>query len=106
MATKRPALTKAEFISKLVAAGVREETANFVWDEAVYHYTEPLKPDPSDFWEGTMRIDPEDLEDITAKFWNEHGWVEPSPQNPVVLPANPSLLEFAKWLDLQRKLHQ
>jgi hypothetical protein len=106
MAANRAALTKADFISNLVAAGVQEQTASFVWDAAIYYYSEPLRPDPSDRWEGTMRIDPEDLEDVTANFWKQRGWVEPSPKNPVVLPDDPTLLEFAQWLDRQRLLQQ
>jgi hypothetical protein len=106
MAAERGALSKPEFVSQMVAAGVRAGTATFVWDEAEYFYREPLKPDPSDRWEGTMNVDPEDLEDIAAKFWKQQGWEEPTPEEPVILPSDPSLLEFAQWLDRQRQVQQ
>ena len=106
MATDRDPLSEDEFISQMVAAGVRVETAKFVWHEVVLYYSKPLQPDPADRWERTMRIDPEDLEDITARFWKQQGWAEPSPSDPVVLPPDPMLLEFALWLDSQRQLQQ
>jgi hypothetical protein len=90
----------------MVAAGVRDETAKFVWQEAVFYYSKPLQPDPADRWQGMMRIDPEDLEDITARFWKQQGWAEPSPSNPAVLPADPMLLEYALWLDTHRQLQK
>jgi hypothetical protein len=106
MAAERGVLTESDFISRLVASGIREDTAKFVWDEAAVYYFEPLKPDPGDRWEGLMKIDPEDLEDVTAKFWKQQGWAEPSPKDPVILPSDPTLLEYAQWLDAQRQLHQ
>jgi hypothetical protein len=106
MAAESSALSESEFISQMAAAGVRAETARFVWDEAVFYYYEPLKPDPNDRWEGTMRIDPEDLEDVTARFWKQQGWAEPTRKDPVVLPGDPTLLEFASWLDRQRQLQE
>ena len=86
----------------MVAAGVWNDTAKFVWQEARDYYFEPLQPDPLDRWEGMLRIDPDDLEDVTARFWKLQGWAEPSPSDPVVLPADPTLLEYAVWLDSQR----
>ena len=72
----------------------------------MYFYLEPLQPDPGDRWESAMNVDPEDLEDITAKFWKQQGWEEPELDEPVILPRDPSLLEFAQWLDRQRQLQQ
>ena len=104
MAAERTPLSEAEFIARMVGAGVQAETAKFVRDEAANYYFEPLTPDPNDRWEGTMRIDPDDLEDVTAKFWKQQGWMKPTPKNPVVLPGDSSLLEYALWLDGQRQL--
>jgi hypothetical protein len=104
MAAERVGLSESDFISLLVAAGVRTDSAEFVRNEAAGYYFQPLKPDPNDNWEGTMRFDPEDLEDITAKFWKQQGWVEPSCKDPVVLPSDPTLLQYALWLDEQRIL--
>ena len=105
MAAGRVTLSTYEFMSRMADAGLRNDTASFVWNEVVSYYFEPLKPDPSDRWEGTMRIDPEDLEDITAKFWKLNRWIEPSCDDPVMLPNDPSLVEYARWLDSQRQLH-
>jgi hypothetical protein len=106
MAAERGPLSEAEFISRMIAAGVREETAKFVLREASRYYFEPLKPDPDDRWEGTMRIDPEDLEDVTAKYWREQGWAEPTRKDPVMIPSDPTLLEFGQWLELQRQFQE
>jgi hypothetical protein len=106
MAADRTALTEAEFISQMAAKGVRADTAKFVWNEAVYYYIEPLKPDPKDRWQGTMRIDSEDLEDVTAKFWKQQAWVEPPREAPVIVPEDPTLFEYAAWLDGQRQLQE
>ena len=99
MAAERVPLSESEFISQLVADGVHADTAKFVWVEASYYYFEALTPYPDDRWEGTIHVDSEDLEDITAKFWKQQGWIEPSPKDPVILPSNPTLLEFGQWLD-------
>jgi len=106
LAAERRALSQTEFIYQMSAEGVLAETAKFVWREVVSYYFEPLKPDPGDHWETTMRIDPEDLEDITAKFWKQQGWIEPDRANPVVLPCDPTLLQYAMWLDEQRQRQQ
>jgi hypothetical protein len=106
MAAEREALSEFEFISRVAVTGVRADTAKFVWDEAVSYYYDPLKPDPNDRWEATMRIDPADLEDITSKFWKQQGWREPNPKDPIVLPSDPTLLEYALWLDQQRQLQE
>jgi hypothetical protein len=103
LAAERASLSESEFTSELVAAGVAEETARFVWNESVRYYFEPLKPDPNDYWESTMRIDPEDLDDITARFWKLQGWMEPSRKDPVMIPSDPTLLQYAQWLDRQRR---
>jgi hypothetical protein len=105
MAAEREALSESEFVAQMEAAGVRGDTADFIWTNAVHYYSEPLKPDPNDRWETTMRIDEEELEDIAGNFWHEQGWPEPSPKEPVALPSDPTLLEFALWLDEQRRLH-
>lgn len=104
MAAERPNLSESKFVSEMVAEGVRADTAKFVWDEAARYYFEPLKPDPSDRWKGTMRIDPEDLEDITAKFWKREDLVEPTRTDPIGVPSDPTLLDYALWLDRQRQL--
>ena len=105
LAAERNPLSEAEFVSRMVEMGVAPETAEFVLDVAGPYYFEPLKPDPQDRWEGTMRIDPEDLEDITAKYWKQQQrWPEPSRKDPAMIPSDPSLLEYALWLDRQRQL--
>ena len=106
LARARDALSKSDFVSRMVEAGVRENTAIFIWEEALRYYFEPLKPDPADHWVGTMRIDPEDLEDVTRKFWKREGWVEPTRKDPVIIPTDPTLLEYAQWLDQQRQLQK
>ena len=106
MAAQRNPLSESEFISQMIVTGVRQETAKFVWDEAAAYYIEPLRPDPSDHWEATMRIDPGDLEDVTARFWQQQGWEEPSRKDPVILPNDPTLQGYALWLDQQRQVQK
>jgi hypothetical protein len=102
MACERGSVREPEFISKMAAEGARSETAKFVRDEAIPYYFAPLTPDPSDRWESTLRADPWDLEDITAKFWEQQGWAEPPTKDPVTVPSDPTLLQYALWLDRQR----
>jgi hypothetical protein len=105
LAKGRRALSKYEFISRMAASGVRNDTASFVWTEVTRYYFDPLKPDPSDHWESTIHVDPGDLEEITAKFWKLHRWIEPPRDDPVILSNDPSLLEYGRWLDNQRQFH-
>ena len=106
MARKRHSITETQFTDELIAAGASPQVAAFVWSEVQPYYFKPLTPAPNDRWESTMRIDPEDLSDITEKYWKEQSWEQPATENPVQLPADPSLLEYALWLDDQRKFHQ
>ncbi len=98
---RRSPLTKNDFISAMMKQGIRSSTAEFVWDQASSYYFAPLAPDPSDRWEGTMKIDPGDLEDLAANFWSLMKHPMPKNDDPVILPKDPSLLELASWLDSQ-----
>ena len=100
----RSSIGEDEFLGRMTAAGVSWDIAKFVLSEASFYYFTPLKPDPADRWESTMRIDPEELGDITEKFWKQQCWDDPSPEDPIPLPNDPSLLEYARWLEDQRRL--
>ena len=106
MAATRTTLSKTDFVQHLVVEGVSPDIAEFVWKEASFYYFEPLQPDPGDRWETTLRIDPIDLEEITEKFWKSQAWQLPSHTNPISVPADPSLSEYAAWLEVQRSLHK
>jgi hypothetical protein len=106
MAAHRVAFDEDAFVGALVAMGVDDDIAGFVWSEMAPYYSEPLKPDPNDRWESTMRIDPGDLEDMTARFWKSQPWPKPTRKNPVMIPQDPSLSEYAQWLQGQRSLHK
>jgi len=87
-------------------ASVSESTATAVYDLAVFYYPEGLIPYAEDRWTGTLHIDPEDLEDFAAEWWERNNWPKPSPADPVVLPTDPSLVELARWLDSTKALQQ
>ena len=106
MAANRVALDEDAFAEALALSGVDDDIARFVWSESRPYYVDPLRPEPADRWEATMRIDPEDLEDITAKFWKSQPWPEPTRKSPVMIPQDPSLSEYAQWLQSQRSLHK
>jgi hypothetical protein len=89
----------------MTSSGVSSDIAKFVLTEASFYYFAPLNPEPEDRWESTMRIDPDDLGDITEKFWKQQGWEDPSAEDPVQLPNDPTLLEYALWLEDRRRLH-
>jgi hypothetical protein len=102
MASSRNAVTGDQFVAELRRAGIDEDIGRFIYAEMGSYYFEPLRPDPSDRWFGTLRIDAEDLEDLTAKFWKTQGWPPPPRKNPVVVPEDPTLLEYGRWLQSQR----
>ena len=105
IAQRRAAVSKSEFQDRLQLAGVSSEVAEFVWSEVQPYYFKPLTPDPSDRWESTMRIDPQDLRDISERFWRKQDWEDPTLDNPARLPRDPSLLEYALWLESQGAMH-
>jgi hypothetical protein len=85
---------------------VSAAAAAAVHDFAQFYYPDGLTPYPEDRWVETLHIHPEDLEDFAAEWWERNNWPEPSPADPVVVPADPSLLELARWLDSTKTVHQ
>ena len=61
-------MNATQFAALLVAAGVHEHVAHFVWDEFQPYYFRPLTPHPEDRPIGEFRIDPDDLSDIVTAF--------------------------------------
>jgi hypothetical protein len=83
----------------VVATGVSDDCAAAVYELAKFYYPKNLTPYPEDRWTATLGVDPEDLEDFAAEWWERNKWPKPSPADPVVIPADPSLIELATWLD-------
>jgi hypothetical protein len=84
---------------------VSTDVAEFVWTEVQPYYGSGLAPDPSDRWQSTLRVDPLDLIDIADRLWRKQGWGEPDYRQYPVLDADTSLLEFARWLQVQQSDH-
>jgi hypothetical protein len=98
-ASERMPMSKEDFVAELEGLGVSSAAATEVWDFAAFYYPSALTPYPHDRATSDLRIDPEDLEDAAAEWWTKKGWKQPTLDDPVVLPADPSLADFARWLD-------
>ena len=98
-AKSRPATTWDQLKAELLKAGVSTRTADFVCNEFAPYYRYGLTPYPEDQLFSTLRIDPSDVEDTVEKYWTLRGWTLPSPTEPQVVPADPSLQGFAIWLE-------
>lgn len=84
----------------MVANGITEPVAEFVWDALGPYYGEgDILPHPDDDLTDDANIDPEDVEDIVADFFRRFSLPEPTKQQPEVIPASMSLLNFAHYLD-------
>lgn len=99
LARSRPPIEPDEFIARLARGGVSEPTAAFVLESFAPYYQSRLTPEPDDHVTSTMRIDPEDMEDIAAAYWERFDIPPPSSADPVLLPDDPSLVAFGLWLD-------
>jgi hypothetical protein len=98
-AKSRPPTTWDELKAELLRTGVSTQTANFVSEEFAPYYRYGLTPYPEDQVFSTLRIDPGDVEDTVERYWTLRGWDLPSPVEPKLVPADPTLLEFAIWLE-------
>jgi hypothetical protein len=105
MAAGRAALEETGFVARLADCGVDEGIARSVWTKSIFYYFQPLKPDPNDRWVSTMAIDPEDLEGNMRESWESQSWREPKRKNSVLIPGDPRLIEYARWLQSQRSEH-
>lgn len=105
LAAKRAGITPSALIDGLVADGITEAVAEFVWDALGIYYAEgDLLPHPDDDLTDDAGIDPEDIEDIVALFFRQFSLREPTKQKPETIPAPLRIAGFARYLD--RKLQE
>ena len=84
---------------EIVGAGASEQTAEFLQKEFAPYYRYGLTPYPEDQLFSTLNIDPGDVEDAVESYWKLRGWNQPSPTEPKLVPSDPSLADFALWLE-------
>ncbi|PSO11183.1 hypothetical protein FB595_10157 [Sphingobium sp. AEW010] len=86
-------------IDWLINEGVGEPVAEFIWDALSPYYGDGDNlPHPNDDLIEDAGIDPEDLEDIVAKFFQEGGLSEPTASNPEHIPQDMSICDFGHYL--------
>jgi hypothetical protein len=98
-AKSRPPTTWDQLKAELLRAGASAQTADFVCKEFAPHYRYGLTPYPEDQLFSTLGTDPGDVEDAVEQYWKIRGWELPSPTEPKLVPGDPTLLEFALWLE-------
>ena len=80
----------------MVADGVGEELAAFLWEEFQPYYFAPLTPYPTDRIYGDMHIDSDDISDIALRFEKRFElWLG---EVTIVCPADPTISEFGSAL--------
>ncbi|MEO6360893.1 MAG: hypothetical protein ABIO43_10015 [Sphingomicrobium sp.] len=104
IAEGRPPTNWDQLVSDLIAAGASLDTATYLTEEIKPYYVRKLTPYCDDRLFSTLQIDPEDIEDLVAEYWRLRGWLLPSATEPQLIPADPSLVEFALWLERAGKV--
>lgn len=100
LATRRPGIAPATLIDHLIAAGVREPVMDFVWDRIAPYYADgAILPHPDDDLDKDARIDPDDVEDIVADFFQRFSLPEPTRQQSEMIPSPLSVHGLAAYLD-------
>ncbi|WP_311268361.1 hypothetical protein [Sphingobium sp. WCS2017Hpa-17] len=100
LAAKRDGVPPATLIDLIIADGVAEPVAEFVWDALGPYYGEgDILPHPDDGLTEDANIDPEDVEDMVANFFRQFSLPEPTPQHPEFVPASMSISTLAHYLD-------
>ncbi|MGN6271257.1 MAG: hypothetical protein ACTHM0_15340 [Sphingomonas sp.] len=97
IARTRPALDEGAFCSRMEDMGVSNALAQFVWREIQPYYFRPLTPWPSDRIYGDLRIDPDDISDITVRY--EEEFSVQLMENPIDCPPDPTLAQWMVALD-------
>lgn len=90
-------------IDEMVASGIAEPVAEFLWDAISPYYGEgDILPHPDDDLEKDAGIDPEDIESIVADFFEIFALPEPTARSPETIPSSLSIAGFARYLDERR----
>ena len=100
LAAKRDGIAPAALIDLMIAAGIAEPVAEFVWDALGPYYGEgDTLPHLADDLTDDANIDPEDVEDMVADFFRRFALPEPTNQQPELVPASMTIASFAHYLD-------
>lgn len=103
LAAKRDGMAPWAMIDGLVASGIAESVAEFLWNAISPYYGEgDILPHPDDDLEKDASIDPEDIEDIVADFFEIFALPEPTANSPETIPLPLSIAGFACYLDERR----
>lgn len=97
LARTREPLDEVAFCGKMESAGVPAALAHFIWREIQPYYFRPLTPWPTDRIYHDLRIDPDDISDITMRY--EKAFSTKLMKNPVDCPSDPTLAQWMVALD-------
>lgn len=100
LTAKRDGIAPAALIDWLIADGIAEPVAEFVWDAIGPYYGEgDVPPHPADDLTDDANIDPQDVEDMVADFFRRFALQEPTVLEPEIVPISMSIATFAHYLD-------
>jgi hypothetical protein len=97
LARTRLPLDETAFCGQMGRDGVPNPLAHFIWREMQPYYFRPLTPSPSDRIYGDLRIDPDDISDITMRYEKEFSVKLIA--NPIECPSDPTLAQWMLALD-------
>lgn len=99
LTAKRQGMSPSALLDWLIAAGISEPVADFVWDALGRYYGEgDVPPHPDDDLSEDAGIDPEDIEDFVAAFFDDFSLPQPSKNDPEIIPKPLTLAGFAQYL--------
>jgi hypothetical protein len=103
LAEARHPLSREEFIKRMARDGVSGESGETVWDIARRCCSSRITPYPEDRWSTTLRVNPEELQDETARLAVQNEWdMFGHPTKPGFLD-DPSLIELGRYIDKIRR---
>lgn len=83
----------ADFVREMVAGGVTEASAGWIWDQFQPYYFKPLTPYPGDRIYGDLKIDGDDISEMALVYEKTFGgWFG---DNPIDCSPDPTLMELA-----------
>ena len=102
LARSRPNLEAEDFVRALPPSCDRM-IGGWVYRQLDFHLPEYLKPHPSDHILSDLSIDPDDYSDMGRDHFERWSLPTPSPLDPEVLPEDPTVEAFVRYLTQRTK---
>ncbi len=98
-----PSHLEAEDFVRALPPSCDRMIGGWVYRQLDFHLPEYLKPHPSDHILSDLSIDPDDYSDMGRDHFERWSLPTPSPLDPEVLPEDPTVEAFVRYLTQRTK---